>query len=416
MRTPFLKPAIGLAGLALVLALSGLSSPSGEVIAIRGGRIFTGTQGILDYGVIIIRDGKIQEIGPDVAIPPDARVIEAPRSFIVPGFIDTGTNLGTVEIETVERDDDEPSSPVTPQLRALDAFNPGNRWLPEAWTSGITSILVRPSRGSLLSGQSAFIRLAGTPDLDALAVKRVAAVHGSLGDALKPRSKQNQAYPYTRMGAAALLRQTLADAKHDLDPAVRAQDGTKAVIQPAVAALAPVLRGELPLVITANRMDDILTALRIGQEFGIRIIIEGGAHGWRVKDRLAALKVPVLLGPKNDLGLTVETGGARHENAALLQEAGVKIAFQTGGLQDLGSLLPTAQAAVRYGLAPEAALRALTVNAAEIFGVDDRLGSLEKGKYADIVIFDNDPILATARVQTVIVKGMVVAGAKEREP
>jgi imidazolonepropionase-like amidohydrolase len=416
MRTPFLKPAIGLAGLALVLALSGLSSPSGEVIAIRGGRIFMGTPGILDHGVIIIRDGIIQEIGPDAAIPPDARVIEAPRSFIVPGFIDTGTNLGTVEIETVERDDDEPSSPVNPQLRALDAFNPGNRWLPEAWTSGITSILVRPSRGSLLSGQSAFIRLVGTPDLDALAVKPVAAVHGSLGDVLKPRSKQNQAYPYTRMGAAALLRQTLADAKHDLDPAVRAQGGTKAVIQPAVAALAPVVRGELPLVITANRMDDILTALRIGQESGIRIIIEGGAHAWRIKDRLAALKVPVLLGPKNDLGLTVETGGARHENAALLQEAGVKIAFQTGGLQDLGSLLPTVQAAVRYGLAPEAALRALTINAAEIFGVDDRLGSLEKGKYADIVIFDNDPILATARVQTVIVKGKVVAGAKEREP
>ncbi|MCK7499657.1 MAG: amidohydrolase family protein [Comamonadaceae bacterium] len=173
------------------------------------------------------------------------------------------------------------------------------------------------------------------------------------------------------------------------------------------------IKGERPLVIAANRLDDLLTALRIGEEFGVRIVIDGGAHAWRIKDRLAAGNVPVLLALRTDLGTTVETEGARHENAALLQEAGVKIAFQSGGIQDLGGLLTAVQTAVRYGLAPDAALRALTINAAEIFGVADRLGSLEKGKYADIVIFDSDPTLTAARVRTVIVNGQVVAGGRD---
>jgi imidazolonepropionase-like amidohydrolase len=412
MRTPVMKAAVGFAALALSLSLLGLASPGQGPIAIRGGRICTVTQGILDHGVILIRDGKIEAIGPDVAIPPDARIIEAGGSFICPGFVDAGTNLGAVELETVERDDDEPSSPLTPQLRALDAFNPGDRLIPEVLKDGTTSAVLRPSRGNLLSGQSAFIHFAGTRDLDVLAVKPVAAIHGSLGDVLRSRSKQGTVYPSTRMGAAALLRQTLSDAKYYLDSTLRAGAGAKVPVQPQLAALVPVIKGELPLVIAANRLDDLLTALRIGKEFGVRIVIDGGAHAWRIRDRLSAEKIPVILGRNTDLGTTVETEGARRENAALLQEAGVKIAFQSGGIQDLGGLLPAVQTAVRYGLAPEAALRALTASPAEIFGVADRLGSLEKGKYADIVIFDDNPVLTTARVQTVIVNGRVVAGAK----
>ena len=412
MRSPIKIATAGVAGLALFLSLFGRPAPGEAPLAIRGGRIYTVTQGVLEHGVIIIRDGKIQEIGPDAVIPPDARIIEAGGSFICPGFIDAGTNLGTVEFETVERDDDEPIAPVTSQLMALDAFNPGNRLIPGVWMDGVTAILLRPSRGNLLSGQSAFIRLAGTQDPDVLTVNPVAAVHGTLGDVLRSRSKQGTVYPSTRMGAAALLRQTLSDAKHYLDSELRVGPGAKTSPQPQLAALVPVIKGERPLVIAANRLDDLLTALRIGQEFGVRIVIDGGAHAWRIKDQLFAANVPVLLAPRTDLGTTVETDGARHENAALLQEAGVKIAFQSGGIQDLGGLLPAVQAAVRYGLAPEAALRALTIGAAEIFGVADRLGSLEKGKYADIVIFDGDPTLTAARVRTVIVNGKVVVGGQ----
>lgn len=413
MRTSFMSAAAGVVGLMVALSLPSVPAPSGEApLAIRGGRIFTVTQGVLEHGVIIIRDGMIAEIGPNVEIPPGARIVEAGGSFICPGFIDAGTNLGTVEYETVERDDDEPVAPVTPQLRALDAFNPGNRLIPEVLKDGITSLLLRPSRGNLLSGQSAFIHLAGTQDLEATVVKRVAAVHGSLGDVLKPRSKQNPVYPFTRMGAAALLRQTLSDTKYYFSSEHKANAGEKTSAQFQLAALVPVIKGELPLVIAADRLDDLLTAVRIGREFGIRVVIEGGAHAWRIKDRLSAGNVPVILAPRTFLGTTVETQGARPENAAWLQEAGVKIAFQSGGIHDLGRMLPAVRNAVRYGLSPDAALRSLTINTAEIFGVADRLGSLEKGKYADIVIFDNDPMLTSARVRTAIVNGRVVLSGK----
>lgn len=423
MRIPFKKLAIRLTGVALCLSLFCFPSPGEESIAIRGGRIFTVTQGILDNGVIIVRDGRIQEIGRDVAIPPDTRIIEAPHSFIYPGFIDAGTNLGTLELETVEKDDDEATSPITPHLRIMDAFNPDNRLIPRALGLGITSILLTPARGNLLSGQSAYIQLGGGRNSDDLIIKRVAAVHGSLGDVMKPRSKQNPAYPFTRMGSAALLRQTLADARYyrdrDLDvdhkrkvTRTDAESGGVPVVPPQIRAMIPVVNGDLPLVIAANRLDDILTALRIAQEFGIRVIISEGAHAWRVKDRLSALKVPVILRPRIDFGSTVETDGARHENAALLQAAGVKIAFQTGTVQNLGDMLPQMRKAVQHGLAPEAALRALTINPAEIFNVAGHVGSLERGKSADVVIFSSDPLLTSARVQTVIVKGRILAGSE----
>ncbi|MBP7706997.1 MAG: amidohydrolase family protein [Candidatus Aminicenantes bacterium] len=410
MRSPIMIGAAGVAALALSLGLAGRPAPGDGPIVIRGGRIHTVTQGILDHGVIVVRDGKIEDIGPDAAIPPDARIIEAAASFICPGFIDVGTNLGTAELETVERDDDEPAAPVTPQMRALDAFNPDSRLIPEALKDGITTALLRPSRGNLLSGQSALVRLGGARDPRVLAVLPSAAVHGSLGDVLRSRSKEGTVYPSTRMGAAALLRQTLSDARHYLDSKLRPGTAPKPALQPQLEALVPVLKRELPLVIAANRMDDQLTALRIAGEFDVRIVIDGGAQAWRIKDRLAARKVPVILGLRTGAGTTVETDGARRDNAALLQAAGVPIAFQSGGIQDLGGLLAAVQAAVRSGLSSEAALRALTVAPAEIFGVADRLGSLEKGKHADIVIWDGDPILTPARARAVIVGGRVVAG------
>lgn len=413
MRNPIMIAAAGVAGLALSLSVLGRPAPAEVPLVVRGGRIDTVTQGILEHGIIIIRDGKIQDIGKDLAVPAGARIIEAGRSYICPGLIDAGTDLGIVELATVERDDDEPASPVNPQLRALDAFNPGNRLIPAVLADGVTAILLRPSRGNLLSGQSALIRLSGTAGPDALTVKAAAAVHGSLGDVLRARSKQGTVYPSTRMGAAALLRQTLSDAKHDLDTMDRPGAGAKPSARLQVAALAPALKGEIPLVIAANRLDDILTALRIAEEFGVRVAIDGGADAWRIAGRLSAAGVPVILGPKTGLGTTVETAGARRENAALLQAAGVRIAFQSGGVQDLDGLLAGVQAAVRHGLEPAAALRAVTLAPAEIFGVADRLGSLERGKYADIVIFDDDPIRTTARVRAVIVNGRVVAGGEE---
>ena len=310
----------------------------------------------------------------------------------------------------MEKDDDEAATTLTPQIRAIDAFYPDNKLIPEALRQGVTSALIAPFRGNLLSGQSALVHLDGG-DVAGSTLLFPAAVHGTLGDVFKPRSKATAAAPYTRMGAAALLRQTLVDALAYRDQ-LRSSTGPKPPAKSMLEALAPVLDGKRPLVIAANRMDDILTALRIAREFGIRIIIGQGAEAWRVRDQLATAKVPVLLMPKTASGLTVETAGGRHDNAALLREGGVTIAFQTGSVQNVGDFLSLAQDAVRYGLPVGEALRALTINPAEIFGVAGDVGSLEKGKIADIVIFSGHPILSPARVKTVIIGGRVVFGPK----
>ncbi len=387
-------------------------------IAIRGGKIFTMTRGAIENGVIIIRSGRIQAVGKDLGVPPDARVIDASGKYVFPGFIDAGTDLGTVEYGSVERDDDEASQPLTPQLLVTDAFDPGNRFVAAAARRGITSALVAPGRGNVLSGRSAFIRLEGG-DITEMLIRSPAAVHGTLGEVLKPRSKQNSAYPYTRMGTAALLRQTLSDAQDHvrrISDAERKRAAAKsaataapvAQASPIVQALIPVIKGDLPLVITANRYDDILTALRIADEFKIRLIIDEGAEAFRAGEVLAARKVPVILRTSTALRRTVETAGAVYENAARLRKAGVRIAFKSGPSLDGEDLLDDVRAAVRHGLAPEDALRALTADAAAILGAGDVAGSLEAGRSADIVIFPADPFASAAGPDTVIIGGVVL--------
>ncbi|HUM33724.1 MAG TPA: amidohydrolase family protein [Candidatus Saccharicenans sp.] len=386
-------------------------------MVIKGGKIFTVTQGIIDNGYIIIKEGKIQEVGKDLAVPPGARLIEATDDFIFPGFIDAGTNLGTLEFENIEEDDHEAELMVAPHLRIVDAFNPENHLILEVRKKGVTSAIIAPRRGNLLSGQSALLHLYGQ-NTDEMLIKCPASVHGTLGGVFNARSKPAMTFPSTRMGAAALLRQTLVDAQAYYNQyqktGEKADSGGSSYkphglneepVPPFLDALIPVIKRELPLVLIANRYDDIMTALRIAREFNIRLIISEGAEAYRLAPGLAAMSVPVIIRPKSAYRLTVETTKARPENAALLQKAGVKIAFQTGSVHDLDDLLPGVQEAIRYGLSPEDALSALTINAAEIFGVADKVGSIEKDKLADLVIFSGNPLTSVAKVKMVIIKG-----------
>ena len=396
------------AGVLLGLALLIQANPEERPLVIRGGKIFTVTRGILENGLIIISGEKIRAVGKDLAIPPDARVIDASQDCVFPGFFDAGTNLGTVEIESFEEDYDESAVPLTPQLRIIDSIDPENRFIAAALRQGVTSALIAPGRGNVLSGQSAVLHLYGG-DLEKMTLRSPAAVHGSLGDAIKPRSKRSGAYPYTRMGVAAALRQSLVDAGASLARLQR-PDSEKKEEDPAIRALIPVIKGEIPLVITANRFDDIMTALRIAAEFKIRLVINEGADAHRAAAELAAQRVPVILRTNTAYRLTVETLGAVAENADRLERAGVQIAFQSGSTQDAGNFWPQVHLAVTSGLAPEAALRALTINPAVIFGLADLVGSIEPGKSADIAIFPANPILAVVPAKWVIVGGKIAYG------
>jgi imidazolonepropionase-like amidohydrolase len=416
--------------LAVILAL-GVSMPlsagsPGSILAVKGGRFFTGTGGIIEGGILLIREGKIVAFGKDVAIPNGAKVIDAASGFIMPGLIDAFTNLGTEEPGTLGSDSDEGTSPVTPQLRIIDSFSPQNPFIPLARKAGVTAALVAPAVGNLIAGQCGLMSLWGD-DAAAMTIRFPAAMQAALGEAPKMRFGPKNEMPQTRMGEAALLRQTLVDVQDYLrqigdyerksqEFKAKKADGKnpeEAEPQPPAAdpklqALIPVLKGEIPLLITANRLDDILTALRIADEFGLKIILSGGADAYRVGDKLAARKIPVLLKPgETSDRLTLETQQAVPENAALLFRAGVKIAFETGSVKDVGGLVRQAQLAFANGLPREEALRALTLNPAEIFGVAAELGSLEKGKTGSLTIFEGDPLLAVAKVRAVVVRGEI---------
>ncbi len=396
-----------------------------EQIALKGGRVFTLSGGILEGATILIENGKISAVGKEIAIPGGAKVIDVTSRFIFPGFIDSFTNLGATDRETTNMDYDEASSPVTPHLRIIDSLYPQNEFIPLERKMGTTAALSAPGAGNLLSGQSAVIHLAGET-LSELVIKFPAAVHASLGEAPKMRYGKQQTPPMTRMGEAALLRQTLVDAQEYLSrvetyekkirdfenkekggqakPEERpAKPETNLMLQ----SLGPVLRGELPLIVQANRLDDILTALRLAEEFRLKIVLNGGSDAYKVKDSLAAKKIPVILRPRAAYRLSVETEGAVFENAAVLQKAGVKIAFQTGSISNLGDLLAEARLAIESGLPWQEACKALTINAAEILGVAGETGSIEKGKSADLAVYEGNPFSGTAQARMVIVAGRV---------
>jgi imidazolonepropionase-like amidohydrolase len=413
--------------LALGLLIPALSSAKDTVVAVKGGRFFAGIRGTIDGGVLLIRDGRIVALGKDVAIPAGARIIDAADSFIMPGLVDTFTNLGTEEPGTLGSDSDEKTAPLTPHLRIIDGFDPENMFISLARKAGVTAVLVAPAVGNLVAGQCGLMRLWGV-DVEDMVIRFPAAMQAALGEAPKMRFGSKNQTPQTRMGEAALLRQTFIDVQHylqqisDFEKKKREYEDKKRegaegkedppalpAVDLKLQALIPVLQGELPLLVTANRFDDIWTALRIADEFGLKIILGGGAEAYRLEDRLAAKKIPVLLKPEEAAArLTLETQGAVPDNAIRLWRAGVKIAFQTGSVKDVSGLIRQAQFAYANGLPHDEALRALTLNPAEIFGAAGELGSLEMGKSADIVIFEDDPLLVPTNVKRVIIRGEIV--------
>jgi len=391
-----------------------------EVVALQGARILTVTDGIIDNGVLVMSGGRITALGPHVPIPTGARVIDVTGKTVMPGLIDGFTNLGTADYPSYGKDDDEATDPVTPHLRIIDALNPDNRFIPLARSAGITAVLCAPADGNLLTGQSALVRLAGSR-MEEMVVRSPVGIHISLGEAPKVRYGERNQMPGTRMGSAALLRQTLMDAQGYADKLAlherklaeyRAGKGEEKAKEPAPPArnlqqeaLLPVLRGETPVIVSADRFDDIHTALRIAEEFDLRIIVNHGAEAHRVAGELAERDIPVIWGPAGARYRKLESQEGTPETPALLARAGIRFAFQTGSAENPVGLLEQARSAMAHGLPYQAALEALTISPARIFGVADQLGSLEVGKSADLVVFNGDPLREIARVERVFIGG-----------
>ena len=417
----------GVAWVWLGLLLPAAASSAADVLLIKGGNVATAVSGILPATDILVRDGRIVAVGAGLTAPAEAAVVNAAGRWVFPGFIDGLTNLGAVERGSLGRDDDEATSPLTPHLRIIDAIDPANDFIRAARRSGTTAVFAAPGLGNLLGGQGAVIRLSGA-SVEEMTVKAPAAVCGSLGEPSKMRYGAKSQMPQTRMGAAALLRQTFIEAREYQaklaeqarkaaafdSKAKEGKAGDEAPPAPLarnakMEALLPVLTGELPLVLHAQRMDDILTALRIAEEFGLRLAIAGGAEAYKVKEKLADKKVPVILRPRDAFGLTLEAEGATFESARDLVRAGVVVAFQTGSAASVGDLISQAQAALAHGLTHHEVFKALTVHPARIFGVEGEIGAIEAGRRADLVLYDRDPLRGPSRVRMIVMGGRIAA-------
>ncbi|MCL6479246.1 MAG: amidohydrolase [Peptococcaceae bacterium] len=382
------------------------------MIAIVGGMVLTMTGRNYETGTVLIKDGKIAEVVAGRREPEGWEIIEAGGMVVMPGLVDAHCHLGIVEeIYRTEGDDcNEVTNPVTPHLRAIDAINPDDLGFRDALSGGVTTVVVGPGSANVVGGEMAAMKTWGS-GLQEMVLKAPVGLKAALGENPKRNYGSRKKTPYTRMASAALLRESLVKAQDYMRKVAGAAGGSGELPDRdlGMESLARVLSGEIPLRVHAHRADDIMTALRIAREFNIKLVVEHCTEGHRVAGELAAQGVNAVIGPIIGNRAKVELKGISLETARVLADADVDFAIMTDHpvvpIQYLGI---SAGLAVRGGLDEERALRAVTVGAARIVGLDDRIGSLEPGKDADVVIMDGHPFDVRSRVVKVLISGQIV--------
>ncbi|MDQ1590546.1 MAG: hypothetical protein QOG71_1173 [Pyrinomonadaceae bacterium] len=409
-----------------------------DTYAITGARIVTVSGAEIARGTVVIRGGLIAAVGANVAAPSDARIIDGTGLTVYPGLIDANTNLGmpaataprpggggaaaflaAQQQATPAVSSPNSSQPVglQPEILASDVVRPGGEQIEAARNAGLTAALTAPREG-IFMGQSAVINLAGeTPQQ--MIVRSPVALHVGF------TPLRTGTYPGSLLGVFAAIRQMLLDAGRYRDANAVYEKSPRGVRRPdqdkSLAALVPVLAREMPVVMYADRQREIERALDLAQEFNLRLVIAGGAESWRVAERLAAAKVPVLLSLNYPRRTTAETPEADPDPVRVLRErvdapktagrlaaAGVRFAFQSGGLSNMNDYLANVSKSLDNGLARDEALRALTIRAAEILGVADQLGTIEVGKIANLTVTRGDLFARERRITHVFIDGRPV--------
>lgn len=363
-------------------------------------------------GSILIENGKIADFGV-IVIPEDAEVIDAAGAAVYPGFIDPHTHLGVSEegLGWEGRDYNEMTDPVTTHLRALDAINPEEDGYREAVEAGITTVMSTPGSANILGGSTVVLKTGGGL-LQQRVLRENAGIKAALGENPKRVYSGQKKMPSTRMGSAALLREALVAAQNYMNKIERAGDDSDK-LPPRdlkMEALIPVLKREIPIRMHAHRSDDIATALRIAKEFDIKLTLEHASEAHLIVDKVAASGFPAIVGPSLGAPGKVETQNKTLETVKILIEAGMTVALTTDHpVLNIYQLLHAAAAVVRdTGMDDYQVLRCITINAAKILGVDDRVGSIEKGKDADLVIVSGHPFDYFSSVLYTIIDGKVV--------
>jgi len=373
-------------------------------IAVRGDVVHTMEGEAIGNGVVLLRDGRIEAVGPAsaVRIPDGFRVIEG--AVVTPGLIDAHSVAGLSGRYNYwhEQDQLDKSDPIQPELRAIDAYNPREELITWLRGFGITTLHTGHGPGAIVSGQTMIVKTRGETLREAL-VDSVAMFAVTLGPSV---ARTFDGKPGTRSRGAAMLRQALIEARE-----YRTRHAQSDTAAPAIdlrkEAFVRLLEGEIPALVTAQHATEIMTALRLADEFGIRIILDGASESYLLLDEIREAGIPVIIHPPLSRA-TGEQVNMTFETPLLLRRAGIPFALQSGFeayVPKTRVVLFEAAVAAAYGLAFDEALASITIDAARILGIDDRVGSLRVGKDGDVVVFDGDPFEYASHVCAVLIEG-----------
>jgi len=375
--------------------------------ALTNAKIYTVTNGIIENGTIIINGGIIEAVGANVSIPADAEVIDCKGREIYPGMIDGGTTLGLSEIGSIaEANDTREFGALTPQMEALTAVNPNSDAIPVTRVSGVTTVWTMP-RGGALAGTAAAINLFGyTPDQMYAGARGIVMTFPSTGGGRRFR-RLSPAEVKKRQERA--LKQ-IDDAWDKAELYAKIENSDEVRSYPEIEALVPVVKGELMLFIEANAAKDILATIEWVKKRGYKkVVLTGVSEGWRVADEIAKSGLPVITGPVQAIPTRQsDSYDAAYANPGIMSKAGVKVALRTMEAENVRNLPYHAGFAASYGMGREEALKAITINAAEILGIGDQLGSIEVGKKANIFVATGDPFETATKITELFIDGYKV--------
>ncbi|MEE3236221.1 MAG: amidohydrolase family protein [Pseudomonadota bacterium] len=400
---------------ALLVSILFVGTAMGQDIAVLGDRIYTSAGDPIDNGVVLIHDGKISAIGPvdDVSIPDGMSVVEA--AVVTPGLIDAHTVVGMVGYLSQDDDQDqlERSAAIQPDLRAIDAYNAREPLVEWLQSFGITTIHSGHGPGEIISGQTLIAKTTGDTIAETV-VEPVAMVAATIGEGAVMSGNGGRNTPGSRAKVVAMLRAELLKAQDYAEKWAAAEDDDEKE-RPArnlkMEVLADVVSGDRPLLVTANRHNDIMTALRIAEEFGVNVVLDGASEAYLLLDEIKAAGVPVIIHP------AMARASGERENLAFttpakLMAAGIPTAYQSGYegyVPKTRIVLYEAAVTLAHGVSFEQALGAITIEAAKILGIDDRVGSIEVGKDGDLALYDGDPFEYTSHAIGTIIDGVRVS-------
>ena len=382
-------------------------------IAITSGYVVPVDGDPIDGGTVLISDGKITAVGAatEVTVPEGAEIVDASGQWVLPGFVEAHGHIGVHEESVGWAGDDtnEMTDPNGARMRALDAVNPGDQGFVDALMGGVTSSVIKPGSGNPIGGQTVAIKNWGRSMKDRL-LKEPASVKSALGENPKRVYGNKDTLPSTRQGVAAVIRDAFTkaqDYKAKRDHA--AAEGTPFTRDNTSEVLVRVLDGEIPWSQHTHRADDIHTAIRLADEFGYRLVINHTTEGHLLADEIAERGIPVVIGPLMTSRSKLEVQNRTLANPGILHRAGAKIALTTDHpVVPIDFLVHQATLCVKEGLDRDAAIRAITLNPAEIMGLDDRVGALRPGMDGDVVLWSGDPLDVMNRALRVFVGGREV--------